>query len=430
MIGIAFENAPFEADVAIAKNTNCTVVSGDSDYFFHRNVSVVAKLNSNKLEVLVWKKSIVLQKLAISSDQMVALGVVSGNDYARNIPSKLLLTLDFGLSKNLDVIKSLKLKSDVRKVVGAYASAIMEKNKKVVVPKDHFEPALQIFDDLTESTPSVSTLSEFKSLKTSIENRKHELFSKLEDDIKSKSSRQRSDQPGDISNLNISKKHYKFSPAEPLGQTRYASRTITPKTKFDHPFISVNSFELLPEDDEIEEDANKKRKKKAVDPEEEKKKKDAKKKKEEEKKEKGEEEEKPKKTKKRRRGNTAPHAKGSMNGSFGEDALQKKEKKKRENSEETTETRRLKGHLTNAWHIGVLSAKLKNFYDATRMDQTIKNSVKSMNILIRHTQKAANYVLDNILSIHPDKIYLLHDMLGCFDNDDGNAFWGGIKVLT
>jgi hypothetical protein len=50
--------------------------------------------------------------------QMVALGVVPGNDYARNIPSKLLLTLDFGLSKNLGVIKSLKLKFDVRKVVG------------------------------------------------------------------------------------------------------------------------------------------------------------------------------------------------------------------------------------------------------------------------------------------------------------------------
>jgi hypothetical protein len=213
----------------------------------------VAKLNVNKLEVLVLKKSIVLQKLAISSDQMVALGVVSGNDYARNITSKLLLTLDFGLSKNLDVIKSLKLKSDVRKVVGAYASAIMEKNKKVVVPKDHFEPALQIFDNLTESTPSVSTLPEIKSLKTSIEMKKNELFSNLEDIIKSKQSRQKTDHRGDISNLNISKKHYKFSPVQPLGQTRYSSRTISPRTKLNHPFITINSFELLPEDEEIDE---------------------------------------------------------------------------------------------------------------------------------------------------------------------------------
>jgi hypothetical protein len=56
------------------------------------------------------------------------------------------------------------------------------------------------------------------------------------------------------------------------------------------------------------------------------------------------------------------------------------------------------------------------------MDQTIKKSVKAMNNLIRNTQKAASYVLDEILYNHPDKIHLLHDMLGCFDNDDGNAF--------
>jgi hypothetical protein len=99
---------------------------------------------------------------------MVALDVVSGNDYARNIPSKLLLTLDFGLSKNLDVIKPLKLKSDVRKVVGAYASAIMQKNTNVVVPINHFEPTLEIFSNLSESAPTNLFLTSIKGFKTSL----------------------------------------------------------------------------------------------------------------------------------------------------------------------------------------------------------------------------------------------------------------------
>jgi hypothetical protein len=64
------------------------------------------------------------------------------------------------------------------------------------------------------------------------------------------------------------------------------------------------------------------------------------------------------------------------------------------------------------------------------MDQTIKKSVKAMNNLIRTTQKAASYVLNDTLSNCPDKTHILHDMLGCFDNDDANTFWGGIKVLT
>jgi hypothetical protein len=84
------------------------------------------------------------------------------------------------------------------------------------------------------------------------------------------------------------------------------------------------------------------------------------KKKEKEKKDKEEEERgKGKEAKKRRMGNIAPHAKGSMNGSFGEEAPQKKEKMERENSEETTEARSLKGRLTNSWRIGVLTTKLK-----------------------------------------------------------------------
>jgi hypothetical protein len=224
------------------------------------------------------------------------------------------------------VIKSLKLKSDVRKVVGAYVSAIMEKNKKKVVPKDHFEPALQIFDNLTESTPSVTTLSEIKSLKTSIEIKKNELFSNLEDIIKSKQSRQKTDHRGDISNLDTSKKHYKFSPVQPLGQKRYSSRTIAPRTKLNHPFISINSFELLPEDEEIEEDASNKRKKKAVDPEEDKRKKEDKKKKDKEEEERG----KGKEAKKRRTGNIAHHAKGSLNGSFGDEGSEKKEIQKKQ----------------------------------------------------------------------------------------------------
>lgn len=98
---------PTESDVLIA--TECqahdAVISGDSDLLFYKTVPVVWRpIGSYKSRRFVpFEKSSLLKVLNLTSTQLTALAILSGNDYVLNIPHlaiatnhKIVRTLDGG----------------------------------------------------------------------------------------------------------------------------------------------------------------------------------------------------------------------------------------------------------------------------------------------------------------------------------------------
>lgn len=81
---------PTEADVLIAAECqpHDAVVSSDSDLLFYKTVPVVwrpvGSLKSRRY--LPYEKNEVLKALGLSSTQLTALAIISGNDYVANIP--------------------------------------------------------------------------------------------------------------------------------------------------------------------------------------------------------------------------------------------------------------------------------------------------------------------------------------------------------
>ena len=88
--------ADYEADVYIAKQKDAIVVSGDGDYYFHSNIDTYARfllkgniLNfillisiANSTRIMIFKKKLITKKLNLNDGQLLALGILSGNDYA------------------------------------------------------------------------------------------------------------------------------------------------------------------------------------------------------------------------------------------------------------------------------------------------------------------------------------------------------------
>ena len=84
-----------EADVhigSIGMTDEDAVVSGDSDLLFYQNIpNVIRPLAGNQM--ILYKKSAILQALKVSAVQWTSISIVSGNDYVSNINS-------FGIATN------------------------------------------------------------------------------------------------------------------------------------------------------------------------------------------------------------------------------------------------------------------------------------------------------------------------------------------
>ncbi|KAG0222401.1 hypothetical protein BGW42_006658, partial [Actinomortierella wolfii] len=93
-----------EADVAIARDcTPCDlVVTIDSDFLVYSNVYTVYRSFSRggRRRYLIYTKSSVLNALDLSANQLLVLGIVSRNDYGKNIPR-------LGITTNRKLIKSI-----------------------------------------------------------------------------------------------------------------------------------------------------------------------------------------------------------------------------------------------------------------------------------------------------------------------------------
>ena len=81
---------PTEADVLIASECQPqdAVVSCDSDLLFYKSISTVWRpVGSYKARQFVpYEKSALLEALGLSTTQLTALAILSGNDYVNNIP--------------------------------------------------------------------------------------------------------------------------------------------------------------------------------------------------------------------------------------------------------------------------------------------------------------------------------------------------------
>ena len=96
---------PTEADVLIAAECQPqdAVVSCDSDMLFYHTIPVVWRpVGSFKSRrFLPYEKSAVLEALGLSSTQLTALAILSGNDYVGNIPH-------LAFETNLKIIKKMQ----------------------------------------------------------------------------------------------------------------------------------------------------------------------------------------------------------------------------------------------------------------------------------------------------------------------------------
>ncbi|KAF9537617.1 hypothetical protein EC957_007864 [Mortierella hygrophila] len=111
------------------------IISKDSDMMAYQSVSTLWRPVPNNL-ILVYKIPDVLATLDISQTQLMALTVVSRDDYHKNMYS-------LGPATNFSIIKSIGSRPDAREIVAAYLThgQVMVKNMK----EETFENSIRVF---------------------------------------------------------------------------------------------------------------------------------------------------------------------------------------------------------------------------------------------------------------------------------------------
>ncbi|KAF8908742.1 hypothetical protein BGZ58_006062, partial [Dissophora ornata] len=111
--GWSVVECPTEADIAIAVRCRSgdIVISKDSDTLVYKSILTIWRPISRK-RFLVYEIPDVLATLGISRTQLTVLGVVSRNDYNRNIPS-------LGSETNFSIVTTLN-EADPRSMVQKY----------------------------------------------------------------------------------------------------------------------------------------------------------------------------------------------------------------------------------------------------------------------------------------------------------------------
>ena len=131
-----------EADVHIGSlplKENEVVVSGDSDLLFYTNVHDILRPLGNG-NFLLYNKSDLLRLLQVTAVQWASIGIVSGNDYDKNIKG-------FGISTNHKLISEISGK-DITTIIVQYLK--LDNVKKANVSSTAFKAAVKIFDKQTE----------------------------------------------------------------------------------------------------------------------------------------------------------------------------------------------------------------------------------------------------------------------------------------
>ncbi|KAF8923273.1 hypothetical protein BGZ58_003143, partial [Dissophora ornata] len=146
-----------EADVAIAADAvqGDIVISGDSDLFIYKHVTVVWRPVRDG-GFLEYRKSDVLSALGFkSAEQLTALGVVSTNDYNHSI-------YGLGCETNYKILKDIDTSgSDEVKEYLADERVVLKNKSKVT-----FNTSISVFVDLKQTPITPSHHDDAASLKT------------------------------------------------------------------------------------------------------------------------------------------------------------------------------------------------------------------------------------------------------------------------
>ncbi|KAG0222810.1 hypothetical protein BGX31_008846, partial [Mortierella sp. GBA43] len=131
-----------EADTAIARDctNNDVVLTRDSDAIVYQSIPMIWRPVGRK--ILVYDKERLLSTLGLTRQQMTALGIVSHNDYNRNIPT-------LGSATNLKLVKNLEA-TDVRALVQKYLNSpvVQRKNRN----QETFSASMNVFVDLRQTS--------------------------------------------------------------------------------------------------------------------------------------------------------------------------------------------------------------------------------------------------------------------------------------
>ena len=169
--------APMEADVYIAKQGG-TVVSRDSDFFIHLSIEKIVKFNMNtytrNIKLLCFERSSILEKLKLTSNCLLALGIVSGNDYSCNIPG-------LEIARNFKFLSSCNFKSSdsLEKILFVYQLQFKNQKTQYIQAKSifwkHHEDvaAGELFDQY--SVDSQALVSKYHSILGNLDKLKDEL---------------------------------------------------------------------------------------------------------------------------------------------------------------------------------------------------------------------------------------------------------------
>ncbi|KAF9158623.1 hypothetical protein BGX20_003309, partial [Mortierella sp. AD010] len=128
-----------EADLAIAKDSipGDIVISKDSDMLAYEKICTIWRPISRS-RYLVYDIPSVLATLGLNRVQLTVLGVVSRNDYNRNIPS-LGSTINFGIIKDLKDLDGIDAEAMVKKYLSH--ERVVHKNMK----GETFEASIRVF---------------------------------------------------------------------------------------------------------------------------------------------------------------------------------------------------------------------------------------------------------------------------------------------
>ncbi|KAF9998138.1 hypothetical protein BGZ79_008186 [Entomortierella chlamydospora] len=150
-----------EADVRIAEDcqVNDIVISRDSDMLIYTKVKTLWRPIGHAIQgkFLVYKISIIFASLGLTRTQLTSLGVISRDDYTRNIPI-------LGIAINYSLVKRLDGKQDVPTLIHQCLEldSVVLKN----VAKQSFSLSINVFVNMrqtpitaTSAIPSTDTLN-------------------------------------------------------------------------------------------------------------------------------------------------------------------------------------------------------------------------------------------------------------------------------
>ncbi|KAF9917207.1 hypothetical protein FBU30_000882 [Linnemannia zychae] len=163
-----------EADVQIASDCqpDDVVVTSDSDLLVYKSVSVVWRPvgRGKTRKFLVYKRAAILEVFNLASESLMALAIVSHNDYNRNIPS-------LGLATNLKLIRNIE--EDIKNENTNFTAFANALKVFVFMQQDPVSDSMTLPQDGLESTlvPSyVSLQSAATAFFAQLDERKKEEF--------------------------------------------------------------------------------------------------------------------------------------------------------------------------------------------------------------------------------------------------------------